>query len=522
MKLLPNRRRFLAEVGGGTLLATLGPALASELGLDSGDLTKEDSHALDFGAWEPLVRFMQETPLAALQGALAAKLKEGASLQTLIAAGALANARTFGGEDYVGFHTLMALSPALKMSGSMPDGQQALPVFKVLYRNTERIQGFGGRAAEVLHPVLPCLEGGQADAAALLDAVRRKDLAAAESLFATLAQQGDQAAFDALLHTVQENTEVHRTVLPYRAWDLLDVVGREHAHTLLRQSVRYCLNAENHRSEGWEKHGKLLAQLLEEYGLLGKEPGDRAADDSFVEQLSQTIFGGTPEEAAGAVAEALAAGFDPMAVGEAISLATNELVLRDRGRPPEGESPGKPVGSVHGDSIGVHASDSANAWRNMARASRGRNLYACLILGAWQAAVDRTQRGGDFENWAPLPVEWQLQRIKAKELPALLHELDQAVRQNLQATAGTLVHRCGELGHPPAPVFELLLRYAVSEDGALHAEKYFQTVWEEFHATRPAFRWRHLTALARVTASEYGRPAAGQAEARDLLGISLA
>jgi hypothetical protein len=53
----------------------------------------------------------------------------------------------------------------------------------------------------------------------------------------------------------------------------------------------------------------------------------------------------------------------------------------------------------------------------------------------------------------------------------------------------------------------LLLKSAVSEDGAQHAEKDSQTVSEEFPATRPAFRWRQVVALARVTASEFGRPA---------------
>ena len=33
-----------------------------------------------------------------------------------VAAAALANARAFGGEDYVGFHTMMALSPSYAMS----------------------------------------------------------------------------------------------------------------------------------------------------------------------------------------------------------------------------------------------------------------------------------------------------------------------------------------------------------------------------------------------------------------------
>jgi hypothetical protein len=44
-------------------------------------------------------------------------------------------------------------------------------------------------------------------------------------------------------------------------------------------------------------------------------------------------------------------------------------------------------------------------------------------------------------------------------------------------------------------------------------------VSEEFAATRSAYRWRHVVALARVTASEYGRPAAGMAEARSLLKV---
>jgi hypothetical protein len=68
-------------------------------------------------------------------------------------------------------------------------------------------------------------------------------------------------------------------------------------------------------------------------------------------------------------------------------------------------------------------------------------------------------------------------------------------------------------------VFDLLLRYAVSEDGALHAEKYYRTVTEEFAATRPAFRWRQLIALARVTASSFGQPAPGHTEACKLLKV---
>src|SRR5262249_4918696 len=154
----------------------------------------------------------------------------------------------------------------------------------------------------------------------------------------------------------------------------------------------------------------------------------------------QTLFTSTPDQAANAAAAALAEGFAPDAIGEAISLAANQLILRDRGRNPREESPGKPPGSVHGDSIGVHACDSACAWRNLARVSNPRNTFACLILGAYQVAYDRTARGGDFTHWDPLPVRWHVDAIKSTEPAALLREAEDAIRQNLQGHAAAAVY----------------------------------------------------------------------------------
>jgi hypothetical protein len=513
-----SRRQFFADVGRGMLVATVGYNAANDLGLATA-FAADAPDTLDFGSLEPLVRFMQETPTDKLMSGLAGKLKSGADLKRLTAAAALANARTFGGEDYVGFHTMMALAPSLHMASELPEAMQPLPVFKVLYRNTNRIQEKGGRKDEVLHAVKPAsLSEGRTGAESVRDAVHRQATDDAERLFATLAQAGPSDALNDLLYTVQDHTEVHRVVLPYRAWDLLDLIGQEHAHTLLRQSVRYCIKAESWpHNPTYDQPHTLLAKMLEEHKLLDRSPGTKTAEDSWVDQLSQTIFKSAPEQAAQAAASALAEGFSPAVVGEAISLAANQLVLRDIGRPPREESLGKPPGSVHGDSIGVHACDSACAWRNLARVSNSRNTFACLILGAYQVALDRTNRGGDFLNWLPLPYQGHIAQIRSTEGPALLHETDDAIRQNLQGHAAALVHRYGELGQDPRPVFDLLLRYAVSEDGALHAEKFYRTVTEEFNSTRPAFRWRQLVALARVTASEFGRPAPGMAEARELL-----
>src|SRR6266704_4980613 len=238
-----TRREFLAEVGRGMLVATVGYELASELGLAA---TLGEETALSFGPLEPLVCLMQETPVNRLLPTLVERLRAGTELGRLVAAAALANARTFGGEDYVGFHTMMALAPSLHMARELPEALQPLPVFKVLYRNTNRIQEKGGRNEEVLHPFKPAALGeGRSGAELLREAVHRKDVSEAERTFATLAQLSADDALNQLLHTVQDNTEVHRVVLPYRAWDLLDLIGRDHAHTLLRQSLRYCVKAES-------------------------------------------------------------------------------------------------------------------------------------------------------------------------------------------------------------------------------------------------------------------------------------
>ena len=113
---LKSRREFLGRVGGGMLAASLGPQLAVDLGL-SPPLLETGDDRLHFGDLEPLV---------------VEKLRAGTELRTLVAAAALANARTFGGQDYVGFHCQMALMPAYAMSARMPDKLRPLPVLKVL------------------------------------------------------------------------------------------------------------------------------------------------------------------------------------------------------------------------------------------------------------------------------------------------------------------------------------------------------------------------------------------------------
>jgi hypothetical protein len=510
-----SRREFLADVGTGMLIAGVGSGLAYDLGIALARADDAPSR-LTFGKMESLVSLMEDTPADKLLPILVGKLKSGTDTRTLTAAAALANARTFGGNDYVGYHSFMALVPAYQMSCELPEAEQPLPVLKVLYRNSFRIQGFGGRGHEMMHPVKAAkLSKNQPAGEALRDAIRQGNEGQAECLFEAIAAGPADEAFNHLQFAIEDEVDVHRVVLAWRAWAMLELAGRDQASTLLRQSVRFCIDSERYLTEHKRPASPiraLLPKLLDQYHLVGRQRGERQADDAWIEQMCRTVYGGGRERAADAVAAALAEGFSPESIGEAISLAANRLVLCDPGRKqPEA---GKPIGSVHGASVGVHASDSANAWRNIARVSNQRNSMASLIVGAFHTAG---QNQG--QNAEPYPLPAAREKIRSKDGATLLRQTEAAITEKDQALASAIVECYGAEGHAARPMFDLLLKHGISADGSLHAEKYYRTVTEEFAATRPAFRWRHLVALARVTASEAGFPAPGYAESRQLLKV---
>src|SRR5262249_33781857 len=152
-----------------------------------------------FGDREPLVALMQDTPADKLLPILVDKLNAGTDLKTLVTAAALANARTLGGEDYVGYHAFMALAPSYQMAPELPKEKQAWPVLKVVHRNARSIQEFGGQASEVLHPVTPAeLPKDRAGGELLREASRKGDMEGAERIFAALARGPAGEAFNQL------------------------------------------------------------------------------------------------------------------------------------------------------------------------------------------------------------------------------------------------------------------------------------------------------------------------------------
>jgi hypothetical protein len=411
----------------------------------------------------------------------------------------------------------MAMLPALEMSNMLPTGRQPLPVLKVLYRNSQQIEKCGGASKAALlaqHAAEHVAEGDLGEQ--IRDACRKVDVDRGEKLLASVADS-PLDAFNALQPAIEDDLNVHRFVFAHRTYGLVGLLGKEYSYSLLRQCVRFCADHERSRIKHNQPESPiraLLPKLLDQYKLAGKTPGKRDPGDAAVDELSRTIYNGPRDKAAEAVAAALAEGIDPEVVGEAISLASNMYVLRqsaDKWR-------------THGDSAGVHSSDATNAWRNMARITETRHAVSGLIVAAYHAGI----QAAPFQS-PPYPTDEHRALVKVQDPSALLAETEDAIRHNDQGRATAAIAIYGERGHAVDPVFELMLKYAISEDGRLHGEKFFHTVREEYRTIRPAFRWRQIVALARVTTSAYGYNrddqrgfrAAGYEEACKLLGVEV-
>ncbi len=510
-----NRRVFLSDVGRGMLAAGVGASLANDLGFSTA-FAEQGPDSIPLGEHTGLVELMRNTPAQKLQPLLAEKIRKGQTdVKKLTAAGALANAVTFGGCDYVGFHTAMAMLPGLAMSGLLAGNRRPLPVLKVLYRNAQQIQSVGGASKTKLHALHAAEHAAVGDVGVQIrDACRKVDVDRGEKLLAAV---GDAPLdlFNALQPAVQDDLNVHRFVFAHRTYGLVGLLGRDYSYSLLRQCVRLCADHERMRIEHKQAESPirvLVPKLLDRYKLVGKPLGKRDPGDAAVDALSKTIYFGPRDRAADAVAAALADGIDPEVVGEAISLASNLYVLRQ----------GTDKWRTHGDAAGVHSSDATNAWRNMVRVANSRFVSSGLIVAAYHAGI----LSPPFKTPA-YPTGEHRALVKVRDAKGLLAETEDAIRHNNQGRAAAAIQIYGERGYAVRPVFNLMLKYAVSEDGRLHGEKFYQTVSEEYRTIRPAFRWRQVVALARVTASAYGYNredrhgfrAAGYEDACKLLGV---
>jgi hypothetical protein len=458
---------------------------------------------LHLGQLETVAQLLQETKPSELLPRLVGLLRSGTSLEHLVSAGALANARSLGGTDYDGYHAFMAMWPALAISRELPLADKPLPILKTLKRSALRMQSAGNSH----------LKRVDGHAGNPRTALHRGDLRAAERALAASGKGGPGEAWRALQPVITDDIEVHLVVFAWRAKEISDLAGPEHAVTCMRQILHFADGRENRRRRERSPEPpvrSVVPALLDAHGLLDGELGTRDPGTEQVSALADVLTDSSREDGAAAAATALAQGFDPRSVGEALSLASTRLLLRDAGR--TGAAKGRPIGSVHGAGTGVHASDSALAWREIATSVQGVQRATALVTGAFHTAGQGSYVGKDFYAFAE-----HGEAISQIEKPHLGGALSEAVRGGHQARAGAIAARMNELDMDEE-AFRVLRPIAVAQDGALHSEKYQHTSRVVHGLARRAFRQEHLIAFARVVASQACAQAPEVAEARELLG----
>src|SRR6185295_16598813 len=161
-----------------------------------------------------------------------------------------------------------------------------------VYRNSNRIQEFGGGKKENLRPVAPApLPEGKNGGEALRDAIRGKDLAGAEAMLAGLCKTSHVEAYNRLQAALHDGTEVHRVNMVYRAWALRDFVGIENATTMFRESLHYFQNAQNQKNQSiFSLTQVILPKVMDQYHLHDKVLGKESPDDAWVEKTSVALF----------------------------------------------------------------------------------------------------------------------------------------------------------------------------------------------------------------------------------------
>ncbi len=363
----PNRRAFLKDVGRGMIVASVGPALAADLSPERP--RAEAPERLSFGKLDPLVALMQETGPDKLQPLLVERLRNGADLTPTH------RRRRPGQRPRLrrrGLHRLPhhdGPRPGLPHGPALPEDRRRLPVFKVLVPQRRLSSGPRRRQRGRYAPARQAgrLAGRQ---------VRRRRCSARPSNTRTWpapTRPSPPSSAPASRSTPSTNfCPPSRRNWRSTASSCRTAPGPCPASSAWNTPrcccASRCITASRTRSEaaatrsGRARRPRRAAETARPVQTHGQgrrheEGGGRLGGPDEPDHLLST-----PEQAADAVAAALAEGIAHEAIGEALSLAANQLVLRDNGRP-KANNPHKPVGSVHGDGIGVHACDSANAWR---------------------------------------------------------------------------------------------------------------------------------------------------------------
>jgi len=460
---------------------------------------------------EPLVEFVEETTPDRIVAAAHDKLTAGTPVKEMLLASALAVVRSSDlppGHHGGPLHPLCGLHAVRHIAARLSGEYAKMPVIQNVAVANKHIHS-PAMGPYMLAEARPVSENDDVDATvkAFRTAVSRGVYNACDHYYLYLLEKLSPMQVLELLLEVgvpKNQLDDHYFLFPVFTWRALEYFGWDYAKYLGRAPVRYITRPTNPAmlmdvDELIRKH-----ELLER-DLRAKTGGDEtAAITALADEIGRcNEFGEIPAM----LARALGGGLSLEGAGEALSVGGSTLFLR----------------SKTGNPMDVHINTGANTRRYLLRQpelSRRIKLQALLV---WNTGPEvrmaqrmlATDVQPEPERVAALPAHTQDALLE--EIESLISRLPVGERlptaglASWRSTdevkhAAALAQQYAENEYAPEALIDVLARIACRDNFTeMHAFKHHQATYEEFYATRPSLRWRHLVAAVQASAISHGR-----------------
>src|SRR5713101_708731 len=460
---------------------------------------------------EPLVRFVEETAPEHIVARTHDKLAAGTPVKDMLLASALAVVRSSDlppGHHGGPLHPLAGLHAVYHMAARLPGDYAMLPVIQNVALSNKHIHS-PAMGPYILPEAAPVSENDSIEDTreALYSALDRGVYNAADHYFLYFMQKlSPMQVLEEMLNIALPKNQLddHYFLFPVFTWRALEYFGWDYMQYIGRAPARYItrMTAPTSLDE--------VDALIEEHGLLQRDLRTATGDDETpaITALAEDI-GHCDQfaETSALLARALAQGLSLEGVGEGLSVGGSKLFLR----------------SQTGNPMDVHINTGANTRRYLLRQPElsVRTKLRALLMWHTGPEVRMAQRmlapdiQPEPERVAALPFHTQDELLgEIEQLIGSLPVGERLPAANLASwrstdevkQAAALAQQYANREYAPEPLITLLGKIACRDNFTeMHALKHHQATYEEFHATRPSLRWRHLVAAVQAAAISHGR-----------------
>jgi len=455
---------------------------------------------------EPLVQFVEETPPDRIVAATHDKLAAGTSVKEMLLASGLAVVRSSDlppGHHGGPLHPLAGLHAVRHIAARLPGEYAMLPVIQNVAVANKHIHS-PAMGPFILADAKPVSEKDDVEATlqSFRYAVSRGVYNACDHYFLYLLERlSPMQVLEELLQVAIPKNQLddHYFLFPVFTWRALEYFGWEYARFIGRAPVRYITRPTEEIDRLIDKHGLLERELRAKTG-----DDETAAITALADEIGRcSKFTEVPEM----LAQALGDGVSLEGAGEGLSVGGSTLFLR----------------SQTGNPMDVHINTGANTRRYLLRQPElsVRTKLRALLMWHTGPEVRMAQRmlapdiQPEPERVAALPFHTQDELLgEIEQLIGSLPVGERLPAANLASwrstdevrQAAALAQQYADRAYAPEALITLLGKIACRDNFTeMHALKHHQATYEEFHATRPSLRWRHLVAAVQAAAISHGR-----------------